>query len=831
MSVQGLNFFYNQLNIPTDAWKIFYTLNSSGGFIPSISGANSIYTGIPTLPTTGVFSGQNVYISNNTQLNANNWTMMFVFEKFDTKEGVLFSNYHGNNIKSGFAVGVNSANRLYLETYGDNGPDVHEADINLATRNAMSVSKIDNKIEFSYFDFNSKKIYSDSFFASDNSFLPSNNWYLGNTINPPSYFSGNPFNGKIEIFTYMTGSIFPPQKIGLFSGLTLLQAPDYHLGLLSENCAYSYLNLTGNISSITFDTIQNAIFCVQTGYLFNQIGQLQGNITGIVSGGSGVATGYLSGYLNQPSGYTISTTGLVSGFSGYVPIGQGIRVFQNTLPSGADNYFIPFPSIFNSTPVVFTELQDNLSILTHEVSGISSSGFYSSFSIPIPSTGYVLTSLAAPVQTSSDLEFFKTGIPINTDNFYVNFLNSFTSIPKVFCQIENPPNDIFSYGISNVSQTGFNITFSNRVEFPGVNLHVFCSDLNTENSFETISTNLISGTDSQFIPYSPTFPQSPIIFGEMMNISGESIVVHQISGLSTSGFYALFSNTLTSNNYRFNSLSWSGAQNGVGYVYNNQQQLINLGQITDTCQNIYNLSGYQNFSVATQFDLSVTKALYFTGITGSVTQGISYITTPIFTPVGYTITLNTGQLANFTHQITYQNDATNFIKTDHVLQYSGANVQPDPFTIYKTCYQNFGYILNNYIFDTGYIYSFGMDGVHYLKEINDQDISELYVFPQIDNKINVDVDSIFDRTINQFFTYKPYTIDSLNIYLNGQALFGGGYQLTGDMYHQELVLDFDYLLTGNYIFSNGFMDGQDNLVFDAISLFFEGQRRGRCERS
>ena len=116
-----------------------------------------------------------------------------------------------------------------------------------------------------------------------------------------------------------------------------------------------------------------------------------------------------------------------------------------------------------------------------------------------------------------------------------------------------------------------------------------------------------------------------------------------------------------------------------------------------------------------------------------------------------------------------------------------------------------------------------MDGVHYLKEINNQDISELYVFPQIDNKINVDIDAIFDRTVNEFFTYQPYTIDGLNIYLNGQALFGGGYQLTGDIYHQQLVLDFDYLLTGNYVFSNGFIDGQDNLVFDAIS----GVRRYR----
>ena len=128
---------------------------------------------------------------------------------------------------------------------------------------------------------------------------------------------------------------------------------------------------------------------------------------------------------------------------------------------------------------------------------------------------------------------------------------------------------------------------------------------------------------------------------------------------------------------------------------------------------------------------------------------------------------------------------------NHTLNYSGANIQPDPFTIYKTCYQTFGYQLDNYTYDTNYIYNFGMDGVHYLQEINQDDLSELYIFPQSHNKTNLDIKSAFDRSTNEFFVYNPYTNNNLNIFLNGVGLFPGGFQMTGDINNQGIKLDFD----------------------------------------
>src|SRR5256885_1322444 len=106
----AINFAYNQLNLPTDSLKIFYDFQQSGNMIPSLSGAQPQYSGIPSTFTTGIFSGQSVRISQAASLNASDWLMMFVFEKFNNNNGVLFSNYHGELPKSGFAIGVNSAN-------------------------------------------------------------------------------------------------------------------------------------------------------------------------------------------------------------------------------------------------------------------------------------------------------------------------------------------------------------------------------------------------------------------------------------------------------------------------------------------------------------------------------------------------------------------------------------------------------------------------------------------------------------------------------------------------------------------------------------------------
>lgn len=815
----GLNFFYQELGISKDAWKIFYDFQPSGSVIPSLSGAQFLYSGIPSMPTTGVFSGQNISISNSNELNSDDWTMAFVFEKFNNQDQILFSNYHGP-LNSGFAVGVNSANHLYVETYSNEGPKLYETNIDLATRNATFISKSNNNLEFGCFDFNSKTIDSNTFLLDANSFLPSDRWYLGAAINPPSYFSGNPLRGRMELFTYITGHIFPYQKIALFSGLTLSTAPEYYLGLLDENCTYSYLGLTGNISDVTFNVIENQIYHVQTGYLINRTGQLFGNVTGLVLPDfDTLATGYLSGYLIQPSGHLISTTGFVSGFSGYSTVARGLRVFKNIIPSGVNSYDISFPISFNSPPTIFTELQDNFSLLDYNISGVSESGFTVLFGNDVPSTGYILTTTAAPTQLDTDFKFFETEIPANVSNFYVNFSNYNISNPKLFCEMVSNSERIFSYGISDISNTQFKLNLSSPVGSPGAVLQTLVTNLDNDPSFKVFSTSLNSGINHQFISFNSPFSSIPIVLGEIVNNSGEDIVTHQISGLTISGFHVALSNNLESNNYKFNTLAWSGSQSNVGYVYSSGEILTGLGQIPDESENTYSMSGSIASIISTQYDSPLYRSVYATGVTGSSYIETVYNTVPVFIPVGFLFSSVGSETGFFNHNIEYKNDGNNIIITNHTLYYSGRNVQPDPFTVYKMCFQLFGNVLKPFDYNLNYIYSFGMDGVHYLGEVGNEDYSELYVFPISHNKINLDIDAMFDRSSNDFFTYKDYSNGGLNVYLNGLGLLGGGYQSTGNIYNQQTVLDFDYTISGNYLFGNGFFQGEDKLVFDAIPGF------------
>lgn len=816
MSNEGLRYFYNTMHFPPNSWRVFYDFVPSSNNIPSLSGANSTYSGIPSLPTTGTFSGQSVKISNEESLNAPNWAMMCVFGKNPNSYGTLFSNYHGEQIKSGFTVGVTSNNRLYLETSNQVSPLFYESSVDLATKNAVFVNKIFNRLELSYFDFNSKQITTDSFPIEPNSFLTSDNWYVGDAVSPPSYFSGQPFRGQIEKFLYFTGTIFPPQRNSLFSGLTLLRAPEYVRDLLQESSAYSYLNLTGQFSNVTFDIINQAIYLIQTGYLFDKTGLLTGLVTGNVNLGFGSITGYISGIITQPSGYTITNTGFVSGFSGYAEIGHGVRAFSSNIPSGTSSYFISFPDYFVSDPVIFTELQNQTTFTNREISEISSSGFYVSFLPPISSTGYVLNTTAAPEQVSEDFKFFKVSIPTDTENFYINYPFDPILNPKIFSQLESSESPIPSYGISQVSNTGFNVNFSGRVESLDAALHVCATNLNVESGFRASFTPLASGTNSQFISYAPAFAETPIVFGQITNASGESLVPYKISGVSPTGFFALFSGTLVSNNYIFNSLAWSGIQTGVRYVTDTQSQQVYIGQVTDEAENVYNMSGFQNVTVSNQFDTSLYKAVYSTGITGDTHTEYVYIDSGIHIDVGYQLALGTGELAYYVHEIDYQNNGDNLITANHTLYYSGLSVQPDPFTVLKNSYQIFGYRLESFTYDTGYIFGFGMDGVRYLYDLDDEGINELYIFETGNNKTNLNLRGVFDRSSQEFFVRSPYSNSSVNIYLNGVGQYGGGFKVINYAPY-TLQLDADYTMSGNYPFMDRFAEETDELLYDAIS--------------
>ena len=73
---------------------------------------------------------------------------------------------------------------------------------------------------------------------------------------------------------------------------------------------------------------------------------------------------------------------------------------------------------------------------------------------------------------------------------------------------------------------------------------------------------ITSGITQQFVQYSQTFGLTPFPVYSITNLSGESILGSQISGLSTSGFYLSLSATVPSANYQLNYV----ATTGTGYT-------------------------------------------------------------------------------------------------------------------------------------------------------------------------------------------------------------------------------------------------------------------------
>lgn len=814
MNIDAFNFMLNDRLGITNVSPVILDFISGGGS-GTVSGHGP--SGSVGNASSGLFDGQ-VYLSIEKDIgfSESDWVMFFAFEKSGTKDSILFSNYGGEAIKSGFVFGVNSANKPFVETYNENGPAIYEANIELSSRNSIALSKNGNTITFDYFDFNSKQMASEGFFVSPTSFLPSYSWYLGGAHNSPSYFSGNNFKGNLDTFIYLTGNYFPYEIDTLFSGFTLSKAPNYYYTILDESCYYDYFGLTGSISGITFNPINTLSYLVQTGYLVNKTGELLANITGNIFSGSGIASGNITGYVDSGSGVVTTTISNFSGITGVEVIVNGLRVFQNPIITGTSGNFFLFPTAFTGTPLVFSELYLQSGFLAYQTSGISTSGFFVNYS-DTASTSGTMTTMAVMPQDNPSFKVGRAQINQNISTKFVSFPSAFTGTPKVFCKLENNKEQItLGYHISNTTRSGFTVDFSNYTLSPNYYINYIASDLATGSGLLINQYNLNSGSADIALGFSPSFAVPPLIFGEMMNLSGESILLDNITGITPTGFRLNLSNTGTSNNYLFNTLSWSGAQNLTQQISQNVSGLMYIGQITDEAQNIYNLSGYGVSTQIIGYDVPLTRDMFFSGSTTGTVTGISIIPVYINIPVNYTVSLLSGQQADFIHTVYYNNQGSNFITANHTLYYHNTGVQPAPFYIYKNCSQYMGLKLEDYTFNSGYIFTFGMDGVAYTGNITNSDFSVLTTFPYSNDKTNINKVGRIDRSKGYYLLDKSYALQDINLYENGIALYGSGFGISGDIYNQQVFLSGDFALTGSYVIPPDNPADTDYIVYDNI---------------
>lgn len=170
-----------------------------------------------------------VKISNAEDLNSDDFTMIFSCNKKDFNPSTLFSNFGGyTNPSSGFALGLNSAGRLYYQTYEkpflgnpkyDEMPSIHTlmyhpareniyCVIGQAERGRISLGRYDF-IEDS-FDFEDKLITSDYFKYS-------NTWYLG--TGEATATDNYNYDGCMDYFMYFSSALTNTQADKLGAGI------------------------------------------------------------------------------------------------------------------------------------------------------------------------------------------------------------------------------------------------------------------------------------------------------------------------------------------------------------------------------------------------------------------------------------------------------------------------------------------------------------------------------------------------------------------------------------------------------------------------------------
>lgn len=230
MACRNFNDFYDIVGLPKEALKIYYDFESfDGSLVPSVSGASGQYSGIYSstdVEASGgesFFTGQHISVCNSEDFSAPSWSMMFLYQKSGCNDAILFSNLHereigGFDVNAGFVVGLTASNRLFFESYGPNGPILKVSEKILPQKNSLTISYSNNNLSFFFYDPTDYSVSSENFFLDGRFMFASSGWYIGDAVNPPSYFSGHPFFGSLDEFVYIEKALTPVEVKYLNSG-------------------------------------------------------------------------------------------------------------------------------------------------------------------------------------------------------------------------------------------------------------------------------------------------------------------------------------------------------------------------------------------------------------------------------------------------------------------------------------------------------------------------------------------------------------------------------------------------------------------------------------
>ncbi len=353
MKESGINYFCAQVVGNVNPMRVFYTFDDNTGSIISnrasgISGYSGILNNVGnfwSIPNTGNCTGQSITVTDASGLYSDNWTKTFVLKKTNTKDILLFSNLTG---QSGYAIGINNSNKLYLQTINDDIPYIYSSRNYLASQNILTVSKVGSNVQFGYYDITKQKIEYESF-GFNYSIAQSDNWILAPQM-----------TGYLDYFIYFN------QNVG-FNALQQIYS------------GFFYTN-TGNIP-----IIQTIVTTGITGYVSGT--SIQTGVTGYTTiASTGAGYGYYTGLfpisgISTPLTGILSTTTFSSGLTGSSSTGV---VIGNT---AAFSYNSGYAQLFgmekmvNFFPITGTDVVDYSNNRTpstpyyNQTAGFLTSGF------------------------------------------------------------------------------------------------------------------------------------------------------------------------------------------------------------------------------------------------------------------------------------------------------------------------------------------------------------------------------------------------------------------------------------------------------------------------
>lgn len=413
MAHTGLVYYYDQAGLSTDDLVFYFDFNSSGSFNSSIVDNSfnlSGNTGNFWLNSgSGLFSGTIMGVNN--ELGSTSYlSLITLFKKESYNKSILISTLKsGLDGISGFLLGINDANKLYLTAYDSESSQfiTNTSKISLSNENGISLVKGDNVFTIGKFNFSEKTLKTERHIFPYSCNTSFDKIFIGGGSGLPDSISNDFFTGYIDEILLVKESLNSNSINYLFKSF-YKNEPTTSYTLVEEHDSYQYSNLT-NVSTPIWEEMQSGALDYIRTNIFNTtgIGTIRIINSGNIINGTGYVSGNLSGIVSLQSGYYQVTTG--SGVTGYTTSGKIATATGITGYVNIDLYPI---TVFTSGNIYQLSAQSGISGIT-QWTDVFSGPLYET----ILTTGFVSMTLSSPY--SLNFSYVITGMSGNATYLHI----------------------------------------------------------------------------------------------------------------------------------------------------------------------------------------------------------------------------------------------------------------------------------------------------------------------------------------------------------------------------------------------------------------------------